>query len=68
MLNPIANFIYACRGGADTVLCDGKILMENGRVLTIDEPARRTHRHRDRSLEESPAAVAGRLLNDAMAH
>ena len=39
VLNPLANFIYACRGGADTVLCDGKILMENGRVLTIDEPS-----------------------------
>jgi 5-methylthioadenosine/S-adenosylhomocysteine deaminase len=39
VLNPIANFIYACRGGADTVLCDGKILMENGHVLTIDEPS-----------------------------
>jgi 5-methylthioadenosine/S-adenosylhomocysteine deaminase len=38
VLNPIANFIYACRGGADTVLCDGKILMDNGNVLTIDEP------------------------------
>jgi 5-methylthioadenosine/S-adenosylhomocysteine deaminase len=38
ILNPIANFIYACRGGADTVLCDGKVLMENGAVLTIDEP------------------------------
>ena len=38
VLNPIANFIYACRGGADTVLCDGRILMENGNVLTIDEP------------------------------
>jgi 5-methylthioadenosine/S-adenosylhomocysteine deaminase len=38
VLNPIANFIYACRGGADTVLCNGKILMENGNVLTIDEP------------------------------
>jgi 5-methylthioadenosine/S-adenosylhomocysteine deaminase len=39
VLNPIANFIYACRGGADTVLCDGKILMENGHVLTINEPS-----------------------------
>ena len=39
VLNPIANLIYACRGGADTVLCDGKILMENGHVLTIDEPS-----------------------------
>jgi hypothetical protein len=38
VLNPIANFIYACRGGADTPLCDGKILMESGNVSTIDEP------------------------------
>ena len=34
----IANFICACRGGADTVLCDEKFLMENGNVITIDEP------------------------------
>ena len=37
ILNPIANFIYASRGGADTVLCNGKVLMENGVVATIDE-------------------------------
>ncbi|MEJ0070592.1 MAG: amidohydrolase family protein [Pseudomonadota bacterium] len=38
MLNPIANLVYASRGGADTVLCDGKILMEAGIVKTIDQP------------------------------
>src|SRR5436190_6300657 len=37
ILNPVANFIYASRGGADTVLCNGKVLMENGVVATIDE-------------------------------
>jgi 5-methylthioadenosine/S-adenosylhomocysteine deaminase len=37
ILNPIANLVYSCRGGADTVLCDGKIIMEEGRVLTLDE-------------------------------
>lgn len=39
VLNPIANFIYASRGGADTVLCNGRVLMESGQVLSIDETA-----------------------------
>ena len=37
VLNPIANLIYSSRGGADTVLCNGAVLMENGEVLTLDE-------------------------------
>jgi cytosine/adenosine deaminase-related metal-dependent hydrolase len=37
ILNPIANLVYSSRGGADTVLCDGRILMEEGRVLTLNE-------------------------------
>ena len=37
VLNPIANLVYSSRGGADTVLCDGKLLMESGTVLTLDE-------------------------------
>lgn len=37
VLNPLANLVYSSRGGADTVLCNGKILMEDGVVLTIDE-------------------------------
>jgi 5-methylthioadenosine/S-adenosylhomocysteine deaminase len=37
ILNPLANLVYSSRGGADTVLCDGQILMEEGRVLTLNE-------------------------------
>lgn len=37
VLNPIANLIYACRGGADTVICDGKVLLQDKVMLTIDE-------------------------------
>jgi 5-methylthioadenosine/S-adenosylhomocysteine deaminase len=37
VLNPIANLVYSCRGGADTVVCDGKVLMRDKSVLTIDE-------------------------------
>ena len=39
VLNPIANLVYASRGGADTVIVDGKILMADGVVKTIDERA-----------------------------
>ena len=37
VLNPIANLIYSSRGGADTVVCNGAVLMENGYVLSLDE-------------------------------
>jgi len=37
VINPLANLIYSSRGGADTVLCNGRVLMENGTVLSIDE-------------------------------
>ena len=37
ILNPIANLIYCSRGGADTVLIDGKLVMEAGVVRSIDE-------------------------------
>jgi 5-methylthioadenosine/S-adenosylhomocysteine deaminase len=39
VLNPIANLVYASRGGADTVIVDGRVLMEEGVVKTIDEAA-----------------------------
>jgi 5-methylthioadenosine/S-adenosylhomocysteine deaminase len=39
VLNPIANLVYASRGGADTVLVDGRVLMEAGVVKTLDEAA-----------------------------
>ena len=35
--NPIANLVFASRGGADTVICDGRVLMEKGVVTAIDE-------------------------------
>jgi 5-methylthioadenosine/S-adenosylhomocysteine deaminase len=37
VLNPIANLVYSSRGGADTVIIDGKVVMEGGVVQTIDE-------------------------------
>jgi 5-methylthioadenosine/S-adenosylhomocysteine deaminase len=37
VINPLANLVYACRGGADTVLVDGQVLMEAGVVRSIDE-------------------------------
>lgn len=37
VLNPLTNLVHSARGGADTVLCDGRILMENGVVRSIDE-------------------------------
>jgi 5-methylthioadenosine/S-adenosylhomocysteine deaminase len=37
VLNPIANLVYAARGGADTVLCDGRVLMRDKVVISIDE-------------------------------
>jgi 5-methylthioadenosine/S-adenosylhomocysteine deaminase len=36
--NPIANLVYCAHGGcADTVIVDGKILMRDGKVLTLNE-------------------------------
>jgi 5-methylthioadenosine/S-adenosylhomocysteine deaminase len=36
--NPIANLVYCAHGGcADMVIVDGKILMQNGKVLTMNE-------------------------------
>lgn len=37
VINPIANLVYAARGGADTVICDGRVLMRDKIVLSIDE-------------------------------
>ena len=37
VLNPISNLVYSSRGGADTVIIDGKVVMEAGVVKTIDE-------------------------------
>jgi len=36
--NPIANLVYCAHGGcADTVIVDGKVLMREGKVLTMNE-------------------------------
>jgi 5-methylthioadenosine/S-adenosylhomocysteine deaminase len=36
--NPIANLVYSSHGGcADTVIVDGKIVMRDGKVLTLNE-------------------------------
>lgn len=36
--NPIANLVYCAHGGcADTVIVDGKVLMREGKVLTLNE-------------------------------
>lgn len=38
--NPVANLVYCAHGGsADTVICDGVVLMRDRTVLTLDEPA-----------------------------
>ncbi|MBI3077125.1 MAG: amidohydrolase [Deltaproteobacteria bacterium] len=40
LLNPIANLVYCAHGGsADTVIIDGKVVMEAGVVKTMDEMA-----------------------------
>ena len=35
--NPLSNLVHSARGGAHTVIVDGKVLMANGKVQTIDE-------------------------------
>lgn len=41
--DPIANLVYSARAGdVDTVICDGKLLMRYGRLLTIDLPRVKT--------------------------
>lgn len=36
--NPVSNLVYAAHGNdVDTVIIDGKIIVENGKVLTMDE-------------------------------
>ena len=39
ILNPIANLVYCSRGGADTVIIDGVVVMEAGVIRTVDEQA-----------------------------
>jgi 5-methylthioadenosine/S-adenosylhomocysteine deaminase len=38
LYNPVSNLVYSASGASvDTVICDGKILMEGRRLLTLDE-------------------------------
>ena len=40
MINPIANLVHAADGSSiDTVIVDGKVLVERGVVKTLDEGA-----------------------------
>ncbi|HLZ31079.1 MAG TPA: amidohydrolase family protein [Chloroflexota bacterium] len=40
MRNLVPNLVYAARGDeVDTVIIDGQVVLENGRLLTLDEPA-----------------------------
>jgi 5-methylthioadenosine/S-adenosylhomocysteine deaminase len=35
--NPLSNLVHSARGGAHTVIVDGKVLMAGGQVLSMDE-------------------------------
>jgi cytosine/adenosine deaminase-related metal-dependent hydrolase len=38
LYHPVSNLVFAADGhSVDTVIIDGAVVMENGRVLTIDE-------------------------------
>jgi 5-methylthioadenosine/S-adenosylhomocysteine deaminase len=37
LLNPLSNLVHSARGGADTVIVDGNMVMAAGKVLTFDE-------------------------------
>jgi 5-methylthioadenosine/S-adenosylhomocysteine deaminase len=37
LLNPLSNLVHSARGGAATVIVDGRVLVSSGKVLTIDE-------------------------------
>jgi len=40
LLNPLNNLVYAATGASvDTVIIDGRIVLDRGRLTTIDEPA-----------------------------
>jgi 5-methylthioadenosine/S-adenosylhomocysteine deaminase len=39
LYNPISNLVYSATGASvDTVICDGQVLLENKKVLTLNEP------------------------------
>jgi 5-methylthioadenosine/S-adenosylhomocysteine deaminase len=37
LLNPLSNLVHSTRGGADTVVVDGKVIMRSGIMLTMNE-------------------------------
>ncbi len=37
LLNPLSNLVHSARGGAATVIVDGRVLVSSGKVLTINE-------------------------------
>jgi 5-methylthioadenosine/S-adenosylhomocysteine deaminase len=37
VINPVANLVFSTRGGAHTVIVDGKILLAAGQVCSLDE-------------------------------
>jgi len=40
LYNPVANLVYSATGrSVDTVIVDGRVLVEGGRALTLDEGA-----------------------------
>jgi 5-methylthioadenosine/S-adenosylhomocysteine deaminase len=39
MLNPLSNLVHSARGGAHTVIIDGRILLDRGEVAFVDERA-----------------------------
>lgn len=40
LYNPVANLVYSATGrSVDTVIADGRVVVEGGRALTLDEPA-----------------------------
>jgi 5-methylthioadenosine/S-adenosylhomocysteine deaminase len=58
-LNPVANLVYASSGSdVDTVVVDGKVLMEGRTLTTLDE---------ERILAEARATVASLYLRTGVA-
>ena len=39
MLNPLSNLVHCARGGAHSVLIDGKVVLRHGKCTTLDEDA-----------------------------
>jgi 5-methylthioadenosine/S-adenosylhomocysteine deaminase len=54
LINPLANLTFSTRGGADTVIVDGKTLLSDGKMRALDED------HILRQAQESAQAIAER--------